>query len=77
MRKTAAWRLGKGSCFHHLIPGTRLVRASTKPPSTGNEGPCTEATLCSCETQTDVNTSLAASSKRQRVGWLGTFSPLL
>ena len=35
--KTAAWRPGKGSGFHHRIPGTHLV--FTNPPSIGNESP--------------------------------------
>lgn len=35
--KTAAWRPGKGSGFHHLIPGTHLV--FTNPPSIGNDSP--------------------------------------
>ena len=37
--KTAAWRPGKGSGFHHLIPGTHLGTGFTKPPSTGNKSP--------------------------------------
>lgn len=37
--KTAAWKLGEGSGFYHLVPGTHLVRAFAKPLGMRNEGP--------------------------------------